>query len=97
MINTSINIPIEIITTPNSALNPSCFEWCSMEHVTHSSNMELNAIGLLLAVYICIYLHNWFEHSERLKKYQYGLIYIARIFLILFFIWYILHVRLRVI
>lgn len=92
------NIAVDTISEfPYHEITDACFEWCAMEQVVHSNNTELYSIGLVLGAYVMIMLHNWFEHFPKLKKYQYGCIYLSRIFLIIFFLYYVVFVKYKII
>ena len=72
------------------------FQWCLIQQVTHSNNLELNFMLLPLGAFFMIIGYFWTLEFETTKKYSKAFIYMARLFLIIFFIVYILVIRLRI-
>ncbi len=88
---------IDINVNPMQQFIPSdaCFSWCLEQQVVHSNNLELYAVGLVLMSYIFILLYDM-DSIEILQKYRSELIYMAKLMLIVFFVVYILVIRLRI-
>lgn len=74
-----------------------CFDWCSIQHVVHSNNMELYGILFIVFAYLFIVLYNISEEINILKPYRESFIYYAKILLLLFFGFYIFIIRMRLI
>ena len=79
------------------APSQECFDWCQIQHVVHSNNIELNAILFIVFAYFCIVGYYIAGEFPKLKRFQETLIYLAKLSLILFLGFYILIIRLRLI
>jgi len=90
------NITLENIAT-GYIPTEGCFEWCTIQHVTHSNNLEGSAMFFVAIAYLMHILYFWFEEYPRLYKYKDTLIHLSRIFLLMFIAWYFLHIRLQII
>lgn len=99
VINTTI-IPI-IKFEPTEVLNnlnkDTCFDWCLEQQVVHANNIELWTMFFPLLSFVMLILYFWSFEIKLLEKYRKGFIYMARLFLIIFFATYILIIRMRVI
>lgn len=72
------------------------FNWCVEQQVTHSNNLELQFMLLPLAAFFMLIGYFWSLEYESTEKYAKGFVYMARLFLIVFFFVYILVIRLRI-
>lgn len=88
-INATIN---KIMFTPDK----NCFDWCIVQHVIHSNNMEINAIIIIIFTYFMIVLHNISNEINILRPYKETFLYWAKLSLIIFFGFYILIIRMRI-
>ena len=75
----------------------ACFNWCVEQQVVHSNNLELKLMFFPLIAFIFILLYFEGNNFEVLAKYQNFFIYMAKLFLIIFFAVYFLVVRLRLV
>lgn len=73
----------------------ACFDWCIEQQVVHANNLELYAVAIVGVAYVFILLYEM-DSINFFKRYQPELIYMAKLMLIIFFIIYILVIRLRV-
>ncbi len=94
MMNLTINTDTQLITYH---ADEACFEWCLNQQVVHANNLELWIMFFPFLSFIFIMLYLWSYELTSLQKYRKGLIYMARLFLIVFFAAYILIIRLRII
>lgn len=74
----------------------ACFNWCLEQQVVHSNNLELWIMFFPFAAFIMLIGYFWSYELDSFKKYSTAFIYMARLFLILFFAAYILIIRLRI-
>lgn len=84
----------ELLTNLNK---DTCYSWCLEQQVVHANNIELWSMFFPLLAFVMLILYFWSFKIELLKKYRKGFIYMARLFLIIFFATYILIIRMRVI
>ena len=75
----------------------TCYSWCLEQQVVHSNNIELGSIFFVLLAFIMLILYFWSFEIKTLEKYRNAFIYMARLFLIVFFAIYILVIRMRII
>ena len=96
--NKMINLTLDDLqsTMPYVPDKP-CFDWCLMQQVVHSNNMELYAVMFVVFAYFSILAYYFAGEVEVLKPYKEMFIYWAKLLLILFFAFYILVIRLRLI
>ena len=73
-----------------------CFDWCVVQQVTHSNNLELYAVMFIVFSYIMIIGYFSANEWEALKPFRNGMLYLAKLSLIIFFAIYILVFRLRI-
>lgn len=74
----------------------ACFDWCIEQQVVHSNNLELWVMFFPAIAFLMITLYFWSFELDKLEKYRSAFIYMARLFLIMFFAAYILIIRLRI-
>lgn len=86
--------PENIMTDFNTE---TCFDWCLEQQIVHSNNIEVWSMFFPFLAFIMLILYFWSFEVKTLEKYRNGFIYMARLFLIVFFAIYILIIRMRVI
>ena len=74
-----------------------CFDWCSVQQVVHSNNMEMYGILFVVFAYLCITAYYIAGEFEVTRPYKENFIYYAKLLLLLFFGFYILIIKLRLI
>lgn len=79
------------------APNEECFDWCIVQQVRHSNNMELYGILFVVMAYFCILAYYFLGEFEQLRPFRENFIYYAKLLLLLFFGFYILIIRMRLI
>lgn len=95
-INTAINnldLGMKEIKYMPYTPNAPCFDWCAVQHIIHSNNLELGSIILVVLAYICIVLYGIADEIKFIKSFKETFIYWAKLLLILFFGYYILVIR----
>ena len=91
-INNTINYAKQYVPDDN------CFEWCAVQHVVHSNNMEVYAIRILIVVYFLLVFYFISSEIKFLQKFNRdNYIYWAKLLLIIFFGFYILIIRMRLV
>ncbi len=75
----------------------ACFNWCVEQQVVHSNNLELKLLFFPFMAFVFLLLYFEGENFEFLAKYQSFFIYMAKLFLIIFFAVYFLVIRLRLV
>lgn len=90
-------IPLNLNVTDTLPYAPddNCFNWCLEQQVVHSNNMEIYGVMFPAAAYIFILLYLTVDKYPKLEKYKSMFIYWAKLSLIMFFAFYILIIRLR--
>lgn len=98
---TEINITEISQFTPTTELTNfntgSCYDWCLEQTVVHSNNLELQMMLFPAVSFVFLLLYFEADNFEILKDYQNFFIYMAKLFLIIFFAVYLLIVRMRLI
>ena len=74
-----------------------CFKWCAVQQVVHSNNMELYGILFVVFAYLFIVAYFVSDEIKSLKPFRENFVYYAKLLLMLFFGFYILIIRLRLI
>lgn len=87
-------LPDDILNDVNSE---TCYFWCLQQQVVHSNNLELQMLLFPLASFIFMLLYFEAENFKVLEDYKNFFIYMAKVFLIVFFAAYLLIVRMRLI
>jgi len=54
-----------------------CFDWCAIQHISHSNNLELKIIMFPLFAYIFLILYFSSKEIKLLQPYQDTFLYIA--------------------
>ena len=89
--------PINFVETVNNTMpyapDQSCFDWCIVQHVVHSNNMELNAVMIVVFAFISLIIYYVFGSFDKTKAYKDQFIYYAKLLLTLFLGYYILSIR----
>lgn len=94
-ITTSIN---ESVTAWGYLPDNQCFDWCVAQQVVHSNNMEVYAIRILIVVYFLLVLYFIAGEVKFLQRFNRDtFIYWAKLLMIIFFGFYILVIRMRLI
>jgi len=91
-----LNLSKEIIDSRFYQPDQQCFDWCITQQVTHSNNIELNVVMIVLFAYISLLVYDGIKDSDRFDKYKDVFIYIAKGLMIIFFAVYILMIRLGI-
>lgn len=74
-----------------------CFNWCAVQQVTHSNNMEIYAVMILVFTYLMIVLYQLSDDFEKLRPFRENFLNLAKLSLVAFFGFYFLIIRLRLI
>lgn len=95
MVNLTVNL-----TAPKLfeqyAPDQACFDWCIEQHIVHSNNLEAWGVILAAIAYLFLLLAGWAFEIERLKKYQHLFLYMAKVWMLLFFLVYFVFFRWQV-
>jgi len=94
---TSINVSKVIEIYQPYAPDSQCFNWCVVQQVAHSNNMELSGIIFIVFAYIFIVFYETANEIPLIKPYRENFIYYAKLLLMVFFGYYFLILRMRLI
>lgn len=94
LIEQILNASISINPIPYTATEP-CFDWCVIQQVAHSNNMELSGLIFIIVAYLLIVFYEISEEITFLKAHREVFIYWAKLLLLMFFGFYFLIIRMR--
>lgn len=72
----------------------SCFDWCLNQKVTSYNNLELTSTLFVLGAILMIFIYEYLNEKENLRKYAPYFVFYAKILLYMFFFYYLVVIRL---
>lgn len=96
IINVTIQNYSQLILNTAQA-GDTCFDWCVQQQIVHSNNLELKIMLFPAIAFLFLLLYFEGENFEVLERNREFFVYMAKMFLIIFFATYLLIVRMRII
>ena len=73
-----------------------CVDYCAYQRVSHSNNLEIQAVGVIFISYSLILAYEYFEEKENYKMSSL-MILLSKYSLLIFFIIYFFFIRLKIV
>lgn len=95
MTNNLENIDLTIASDllPKEQITQPCFDWCVEQHVVHTYNVDMTSIAIIGFSFIMHSMYFLGEEYEFFRKNRNMFIYISRLTIVIFFVYYFFYIK----